>query len=79
MLSDLSSVFDGLIQRVLQVLPTSPLREFIDSMGDIPYLSYLNWFFPVSEIIAVLSLWITAIGLFYLWSVVLRWLRVIGG
>lgn len=79
MLSDLSSVFDGLIQRVLQVLPTSPLREFIDAMGDIPYLSYLNWFFPVSEVIAILSLWVTAIGLFYLWSVLLRWLRVIGG
>lgn len=78
MLSDLSSVFDGLIQRVLQVLPTSPLREFIDGMGDIPYLSYLNWFFPVSEVISILSLWVTAIGLFYLWSVVLRWLRVIG-
>lgn len=79
MLTDLSNVFDGLIQRVLQVLPTSPLRAWIDSMGDIPYLSYLNWFFPVSEVISVLALWVAAIALFYLWSVVLRWLRVIGG
>ena len=60
------------------VLPTSPFRSFIDSVGDLPYIGYLNWFFPVSEILKITASWLVVIGLFYLYSIIMRWVKMIG-
>lgn len=62
---------------VLQFLPTSPFVAFIDAMEDLPYLGWLNWFLPVGSIIAVGEAWLVSVGLFYLYSIVLRWVKAI--
>ena len=62
---------------ILTVLPKSPVQQFLGSFDDLPYLSYLNWFIPVSSIIIVLEAWLVAIAVFYLYSVILRWVRAI--
>lgn len=62
---------------VLQLLPTSPFVSFIDAMENIPYLGWLNWFIPVGSIIAVGEAWLVSVGLFYLYSIVLRWIKAI--
>lgn len=64
---------------IISVLPLSPFRDFIDSLAGIPYLGWLNWFFPVGGVLKVMSAWLTAIGLFYLYSIILRWVKVISG
>lgn len=79
MLQDLSNTFSGLAQRVIQVFPLSPFRGVIDNLSTLPALGYLNWFFPVSECLTVMVGWLAAIAVFYLWSVVARWVKLIGG
>lgn len=75
---DLSSLWDLFAGFLGDILPTSPFRPFLDRFSDIPYLGYLNWFVPIKEMLVVMLAWVTAVGLFYLYSIVLRWVKVIG-
>lgn len=70
-------VFEDFLGVVLDVLPTSPFTSYIEALNSLPYLQYLNWFVPVGQIIAVGELWLVAVGLFYLYSIVMRWIRAI--
>ena len=65
------------LDTVLKVLPTSPFRDFINSMEELPYLGYLNYFIPIGTFIKIGTAWLSAIALFYLYSIVLRWIRAI--
>lgn len=65
------------LDTVLKVLPTSPFRDFINSMEELPYLGYLNYFIPIGTFIKIGTAWLAAIALFYLYSIVLRWIRAI--
>lgn len=78
MLQDLFDVFQSLLQRVLQLLPHSPFTTVASFVEGLPWLGWLNWFFPVSEILTILGAWLVAIAGFYLWSVVARWVKLIG-
>ena len=40
-------------------------------------LGWLNFFFPISELAAILFVWVIAIGAYYIASVALRWKRAI--
>ena len=75
---EFEAVFDSLGQKILELLPTSPFQEFISNFSSLPYLGWLNWFFPVGDCLVVMSVWLGAVGLFYLYSIVMRWLKMIG-
>lgn len=62
---------------IISVLPKSPVQQFLNSFNDLPYLQYLNWFIPISSIIVVLEAWLVAIAIFYLYSLILRWVKAI--
>lgn len=62
---------------VISRLPESPFRAFIGGIQSIPYLDVLNWFIPVSEMIAVLQAWLLAITGYYIISLIARWIKVI--
>lgn len=62
---------------VLGLLPTSPFVAYIDALGSVPFLSYLNYFVPVSSFVAIGEAWLVSVGLFYLYSIILRWIRAI--
>ena len=64
---------------VVKVLPTSPFRPYIVAFSDLPYLGYLNWFLPINACIKIGSAWLIAIAVFYLYSIILRWIKAIGG
>lgn len=75
---DIGQAFNGLISEIVSVLPTSPLRPFLNQFASLPGLNWLNWFFPVSECLAVLAAWLVAYGLYLIYSVVMRWVKMIG-
>lgn len=75
---DLNNLFNGFLQRILELLPLSPFQPYLDDMAAIPYLGILNWFLPVSEILVVMSAWLVSVALFYAYSVVMRWVKLIG-
>ena len=62
---------------VLKLLPTSPFAAYIDALENIPFLAYLNYFLPISTFVAIGEAWLVAVGLFYLYSISLRWIRAI--
>lgn len=62
---------------LIQFLPTSPFRKAIDKIGNIPYIEEINWFIPIDDIILITMWWGTAIGLYYAYMIILRWIKAI--
>lgn len=75
---DFSQAFDGFIENLVKLFPASPFRQFLEVSLDSRGLQWLNWFVPIPQIIAVLQAWLVAVGVFYLYSVVARWVKLIG-
>ena len=75
---EFEAVFQKFSEALLQVLPRSPFLQYIDQFRSLPYLGWLNWFFPVGSCLTVMAVWLVAVGLFYLYSILMRWLKIIG-
>lgn len=70
----------GILETIISVLPQSPFTGVIITLQDEmsqTAISYLNWFIPVGDILGILTYWLSAITLYYIYSVVLRWIKVI--
>ena len=50
---------------VLTLLPASPLSGFSYLVQNIPFLSFVNWFLPISEMIVILESWLLVVGIYY--------------
>lgn len=61
-----------------EVLPVSPFQPYLTAFRGLPYLGYLNWFIPVRSCIKIGMSWLGVIAMFYLYSIIMRWLKVIG-
>ena len=64
---------------ITNILPRSPFSGFIQSIGNLPFLGWLNWFVPVEQLVNIFGAWLAAVALFYLYQIVLRWVKVIQG
>lgn len=73
----MKGLLDGLLEAVVKVFPLSPFKEPIAELGTLPFLGYLNWFVPIGDLLKIGALWLTAIGLYYLYSVIARWVGLI--
>lgn len=73
----MNAILDKFLGWVLALLPTSPFTDVIDQLRELPYLGYLNWFVPVGTFIKIGSAWLGVITLFYMYSIILRWIRAI--
>lgn len=76
-MGDMSSLLGKFLDFVLGLLPRSPFADFIDSFSGLPYLGYLNWFVPVGTMLKIGTAWLTAIALFYIYSIIARWIKLI--
>lgn len=76
-MSDMKAILDMFLQALLKLFPLSPFRGIINSIEKLPYLGYINWFLPISEMLGVAALWLTAITVYYIYSVVARWVKLI--
>ncbi len=80
-----TSIFNALknflistINVFLAFLPDCPFEKYIQATVDNDVLKYINWFIPVQDFIAIGEAWLVSIGVFYLYQVILRWLKIIG-
>lgn len=78
MLEFMNGIFNSFASGLKDVLPHSPFSQFLSQFQNLPALGWLNWFVPIGPAITVLEVWLVAIGLFYLYSIALRWLKAIG-
>lgn len=71
------SAFDSFIAFVLALFPTSPFTNISLTLTNLEWLKWLNWFFPVGQCLTVMALWTAAIGVYYAYSIVARWVKII--
>lgn len=77
MIKFMKEILDKLLAAILALLPLSPFAGFIDSLEAVPYLGYINYFIPVGAMLKIGTAWLSAIALFYLYSVLARWIKLI--
>ena len=50
---------------VISLIPGSPFSGMVSMVHQIPYLSYLNWFVPIPEIIVIMESWLAVVSVYY--------------
>ncbi len=80
MLSKLIGLLNGLIEAIgkvismcLMLLPDSPFH--FDEALPQKYMSYISFFVPVKEMLAIGSAWLAAILVYYSIQIILRWTK----
>jgi len=64
---------------VVNLFPTSPfvILDELSSSEFYEWLQMLNWFIPVNTFVAILEAWLSCIAAYYVYQIVLRWIKVI--
>ena len=66
----------SLIGFIFAILPNSPFGSV--SLSPISkWLGYLNYLLPIGEIISILTLWGSCVGVYYIYQIALRWIKVV--
>lgn len=76
MLDSIFSLLEDTLKWVVNLLPDSPFQALSNSVIS-EYLPLLNWIFPFGFVVSTLSLWVSAIAVYYLYSVILRWVKAV--
>lgn len=73
-------ILDGLssgINWVVALLPHSPVQAWSNSVPSNVTLGYITWFIPFPTMLLHFAILLTAIGLYYVYRVVGRWLKMV--
>ena len=77
------SLTNGLVSlglRIISIFPESPLQPLIQSLKGssvAEVMGYVNWFVPIGTMIGILTGWLACIAAYYVYQIILRWIRVI--
>lgn len=78
MFDDFSWAVD-VANRVVSLLPLSPFHQYISTASlDFTYVKWINWFFPVQEVLVMLGAYLASIGSYYGIVIIGRWVKLIG-
>lgn len=75
----LNSAIYNAIEGALLFLPDSPF-QFLQSMSNsvvYQWLKWVNWFIPINSFISIFSAWCSAILIWYVFQIILRWAKAI--
>lgn len=64
---------------VVELFPTSPF-VILDEMANSEFYEWLqmvNWFIPINTFVGILEIWLSCVAVYYVYQVVLRWVKVI--
>lgn len=61
----------------LSMLPKSPFTQIIEGFSSVPYLAAVNFFLPVSEMIAAIEGWLVCITAYITVSLIARWIKIV--
>ena len=62
---------------IIEILPKSPISFIAASPEAEKVMGYVNFFIPIYSMIAILEAWLTAIVVYYVVQVILRWAKVV--
>lgn len=72
----LGEQLENIASWVLWLLPDSPFQMLNNSVIA-PYLGYINWILPLDFVVSTLSLWLVAVAGYYIYSMILRWIKAV--
>ena len=77
-------ISDSLVEigrAIINIFPDSPIQtalQEIETNETIQqWLRYVNWFIPVHTMLTIFNIWLSAVLIYYVYQIVLRWVKVI--
>lgn len=71
-------LFAAVLNIVFSLLPDSPFLNISTySLSINKYLPNLSWLLPIKQIIGILVIWLGCMLIYYVYSVVMRWIKLI--
>lgn len=64
-------------QSIIEALPLSPFLSLESVAVDNDILRFIAWFVPFPQIVALLETWGVCVGIYYLWMIIARWVKLI--
>lgn len=66
--------------QIVNMLPSSPFHPYIVEFARISKdgLGFLNWFIPIGKFMEIGLAWLACIALYYGYSIIMRWIKMIG-
>lgn len=81
MLQKIKDFFHDIAYYLVELLPSSPFFALMDEIEKnetvSTVLGYVNYFLPINLMIQTLTLWLAAVGSYYLVMAGLRWAKVV--
>lgn len=81
MLDSLSSALISFAVSVINLFPGSPflfIQNLASDSAMSSILGMLNWFIPIYSFAAIMETWLAGIALYYVYQIVLRWIKAVG-
>lgn len=73
----ITDILNDILAAIMVLLPDSPFAN-IDIPTEVKeILGYVNYFVPITAMLAIGTGWLTAIGIYYLYQTILRWAKTI--
>lgn len=76
LINSLLFVVTTLLDLIFAVFPSSPFK-IVNTSGFENILAQINYILPLKECLVILETWTVAVAIFYLYSVVARWVKAI--
>lgn len=73
----LTEKFSDIWGNIINYLPKSPITWLTSNPTIDKYMGYVNWFIPVYLWVGILEAWLVAIGAYYIYQIILRWVNAI--
>ena len=72
-------LFASVLNLIFSLLPNSPFVDMSITYDLVihKYMGYLSWLLPVKQIISILFIWLGCMLVYYVYSVVMRWIKLI--
>lgn len=77
MINGINEVANKVFEAILILLPTSPFKDFEMPASIKPYLGYINYYIPFSKMLVIALAWISAIGVYKIYQMILRNIRAV--
>lgn len=77
-IQNLINITGDILKVIIQILPDSPFVYITSPDSSFSeLLSKINYFIPVYEFVAIIQAWLVAVAIYYLYSVIARWSKLI--
>lgn len=72
-----TDIANKILNAVLLLLPDSPFADVVIPAEVQKILGYVNFFVPIRAMLIIAGSWISAIGIYYLYQIILRRIKAI--